>query len=122
MPNTRQALKRMRRDAKRRERNRYHLSRMRTYIRKFRERIQEGRVREAQEFFPEVVSVIYHTASKGVIHKNEASRRVSRLQNLLNKALKDAEGKGVSQEDEKEGVEESSGGNEEEDLKRDTGE
>lgn len=33
MPNTKQAEKRMRRDAKRRLRNRYHLSRMKTYIR-----------------------------------------------------------------------------------------
>ncbi len=108
MPNTRQALKRMRRDAKRRERNRYHLSRMRTYIRNFRRMVEEGKLEEAKEFLPEVVSVIYHTASKGVIHKNEASRRVSRLYELLNKALKEAEEKGVPKKQEEEKVEESS--------------
>lgn len=92
MANTKQAAKRARRDAKRRERNRYHLSRMRTYIKKFRTMISNGQLEEAKEFLPEVVRVIYHTASKGVIHKNEAARRVSRVQTLLNKALQEAQG------------------------------
>jgi small subunit ribosomal protein S20 len=59
MPNTKQAEKRMRRDAKRRLRNRYHLSRMKTYVRNF---------------------------------KNEASRRCSRVQKLLNQALAKVQG------------------------------
>ncbi|MEJ7554258.1 MAG: 30S ribosomal protein S20 [Aquificaceae bacterium] len=92
MPNTRQAKKRMRRDAKRRLRNRYHLSRMRTYIKKFRRMVEAGQLEEAKQFLPEVISIIYHTASKGVIHKNEASRRASRLTKLLNKALQKAQG------------------------------
>jgi len=92
MANTKQAVKRARRDAKRRERNRYHLSRMRTYIKKFKRMVQEGKLEEAKEFLPQVVSIIQHTASKGVIHKNEASRRVSRVQELLNKALAKSEG------------------------------
>lgn len=92
MPNTRQAEKRMRRDARRRLRNRYHLSRMRTYIKKFRKLVESGDLEGAKQFLPEVVSIIYHTASKGVIHKNEASRRVSRLYKLLNKALQKVQG------------------------------
>ncbi len=96
MPNTRQAAKRMRRDAKRRLRNRYHLSRMRTYIRKFRRMVESGNLEEAKKFLPEVVSIIQHTASKGVIHKREAARRVSRVTTLLNKALKAQESQGSS--------------------------
>ena len=92
MANTKQAIKRARRDAKRRERNRYHLSRMRTYIRNFRRMVSAGELEKAKEFLPEVVSVIQHTASKGVIHKREASRRVSRVTELLNKALAKSEG------------------------------
>jgi small subunit ribosomal protein S20 len=92
MPNTRQAKKRMRRDAKRRLRNRYHLSRMKTYIRNFKKLIEEGKLEEAKEYLPKVISVIQHTASKGVIHKNEASRRCSRVQKLLNQALAKAQG------------------------------
>ncbi len=92
MPNTRQAEKRMRRDAKRRIRNRYHLSKMKTYIRKFRRMVEAGQLEEAKQFLPEVISIIYHTASKGVIHKNEASRRASRVSLLLNKALQKFQG------------------------------
>jgi small subunit ribosomal protein S20 len=35
-----------------------------------------------------VVSIISHVASKGVIHKNEASRKISRLTRLFNKVMK----------------------------------
>ncbi len=87
MPNTRQAEKRMRRDAKRRVRNRYHLSRMRTYIKNLRKLVENKQLEEAMQFLPKVVSIIQHTAAKGVIHKNEASRRVSRVYKLVNKAL-----------------------------------
>ncbi|MCS7308277.1 MAG: 30S ribosomal protein S20 [Aquificaceae bacterium] len=93
MPNTKQAEKRMKRDAKRRVRNRYHLSRMKTYIKRFRKMIESGQLQQAEEFCPKVISIIYHTASKGVIHKNEASRRASRVSTLLNKALKKVQGK-----------------------------
>ncbi len=96
MANTRQAKKRVRRDARRRERNRYHLSRMRTYIKKFRKMVEEGKLEEAKNLLPEVISVIYHTASKGVIHKREASRRASRVTLLLNKALKKVEEQNLS--------------------------
>ncbi len=92
MANTKQAIKRVRRDARRRERNRYHLSRMRTYIKKFRRMVQEGKLEDAKKFLPQVVSIIQHTASKGVIHKREASRRVSRVYQLLNKALAQSQG------------------------------
>ncbi|HIC97814.1 MAG TPA: 30S ribosomal protein S20 [Aquificaceae bacterium] len=107
MANTKQAIKRLRRDRKRRERNRYHLSRMRTYVKKLRRMVQEGKVEEAKEFMPKVVSVIYHTASKGVIHKREASRRVSRLSHLLNKALEETKGQSLSKDNESREVGES---------------
>jgi small subunit ribosomal protein S20 len=92
MPNTKQAEKRMRRDAKRRLRNRYHLSRMKTYVRNFKKLIAQGKIEEAKEYLPKVISVIQHTASKGVIHKNEASRRCSRVQKLLNQTLAKVQG------------------------------
>ena len=92
MANTKQAEKRARRDARRREINRFHVSKMRTYIRKFRRMVESGDLESAKAFLPKVVSIINHTASKGAIHKNEASRRVSRVTQLLNKALKESQG------------------------------
>ncbi|RTZ61242.1 MAG: 30S ribosomal protein S20 [Gammaproteobacteria bacterium] len=88
MANTKSAKKAARQNIRRRLRNRYHLSRMRTYIKKFRRMVEEGRLEEAKQFLPEVQSIIMHTWSKGVITKREASRRVSRMYQLLNKALK----------------------------------
>ena len=87
MANTKSAKKAARQNIKRRLRNRYHLSRMRTYIKKFRKMVEEGRLEEAKQFLPEVQKIIMHTWSKGIITKQEASRRVSRVYNLLNKAL-----------------------------------
>ena len=87
MANTKSAKKAARQNIKRRLRNRYHLSRMRTYIKKFRKMVEEGRLEEAKQFLPEVQKIIMHTWSKGVITKREASRRVSRVYTLLNKAL-----------------------------------
>ncbi|MEN3033503.1 MAG: 30S ribosomal protein S20 [Aquificaceae bacterium] len=84
MANTRQSIKRARRDQRRKVRNRQHLSRMKTYIRNFRKLVLEGKLEDADKYLPQVVSVIQHTASKGVIHKNEASRRVSRIYKLFN--------------------------------------
>jgi small subunit ribosomal protein S20 len=49
MANTKQAKKRARRDAKRRLRNRYHLSRMRTYIRNLKKMIQAKKSKRARD-------------------------------------------------------------------------
>ena len=88
MANTKSAKKAARQSIKRRLRNRYHLSRMKTYIKKFRRMVEEGKLEEAKNFLPEVQKIIMHTWSKGVITKREASRRVSRVYEILNKALK----------------------------------
>ncbi len=88
MANTKSAKKAARQNVRRRLRNRYHLSRMRTFIKKFRRMVEEGKLEEAKQFLPTVQKIIMHTAAKGVITKQEASRRVSRLYTLLNKALK----------------------------------
>ena len=88
MANTKSAKKAARQNLRRRLRNRYHLSRMKTYIKKFRRMVEEGRLEEAKQFLPEVQKIIMHTWSKGVITKREASRRVSRVYEILNKALK----------------------------------
>jgi len=89
--NTKSAKKAARQSVKRRLRNRYHLSRMKTYIKKFRRMIEAGQLQEAEQFLPEVQKIILHTWSKGVIKKQEANRRISRVYQLLNKAKKAAQ-------------------------------
>ncbi len=79
MANTPQARKRVRQTAKRTEINAARKSRMRTFIRKVEEAIRTGDSAKAQEAFKAAQPEIMRGANKGVIHKNAAARKVSRL-------------------------------------------
>ncbi|MCD6156415.1 MAG: 30S ribosomal protein S20 [Candidatus Atribacteria bacterium] len=88
MPNTKSALKNLRKSERRRIRNKSIKSATKTYIKKFLNMLQNGNIEEAREFFlREVVKRIDMAASKGVFHKNKAARLKSRLYQKLNKAL-----------------------------------
>ena len=69
----------MRQDVTRKARNRWRLRTMRTALKDFREKLLHGSYSDAQTSFRECVKVIDKTAQKGVIHRNQASRRKSRL-------------------------------------------
>ncbi|HIC93785.1 MAG TPA: 30S ribosomal protein S20 [Anaerolineae bacterium] len=87
MAKTASAKKRIRSSAKRRERNRMFRSRARTFIKKARKLIAEGRIEEAKEAVRLAVSALDKAAEKGIIHKNAAARRKSRLMRMLNRAM-----------------------------------
>ena len=84
MANTASAIKRVRQEAKRRERNHAVKSRMRTYIKQANEAIAHGDQDQAAEAVRTAISEIDRAASKGVIHSNNASRNKSRLMMRLN--------------------------------------
>ncbi len=79
MANTQSAIKQMRQSQKNRIRNRSKLSKMRTAIRQFRAKTEEGNMEEAKAMLPSIYSVIDKTAQKGVIEKNTAARYKARL-------------------------------------------
>ena len=79
------ALKRLRQTKKRNTRNRHYKSMMRTQLKKFRQAAEEGDADTLNKMFSDTVSLIDKLSSKGVIHKNQASRRVSRLSALKKK-------------------------------------
>jgi len=85
MANHKSALKRNRQNEKRRLRNRNHKVRMRTFIRKFREAEAAGDVAGAGQHLATAVKLIDSTRSHGVIHRNTASRLISRLNKAYNK-------------------------------------
>jgi len=90
LANHKSAVKRARQSEERRQRNRARKSRMKTAIKALEEAI-DARDRElAAEKLNETISIIAKTASKGVIHRNTASRKISRLTRRVN-ALKAAE-------------------------------
>ena len=86
MANLKSAIKKTRTDEKKRMANKRIRSRMRTAIKKIRSLIIEGNLDEAKKSYPQVVSIIDKTVTKGIIHKNTASRYKSRI----SKAIKNA--------------------------------
>jgi small subunit ribosomal protein S20 len=77
--NHKSAEKRNRQRIKRRARNLLHLSTMRTFIKRLRKALATSDVEGAKAALPTAVTAITRAASKGVIHRNTASRYVSRL-------------------------------------------
>lgn len=86
MANTQSAIKEIRRSARRRRINQVHRSRARTYIKRARVLIAEGQLDEAELMAQKAVSALDKAAQKGVIHKNNASRRKARLMKRLRQA------------------------------------
>lgn len=77
------AQKRVRQNETARASNRWRLRTMRDAIKDFREQILHGSADKAEASFRAACKVIDRTAAKGVIHKNQASRRKSRLSATL---------------------------------------
>lgn len=79
MANTRSAKKAVRKTARRTEINKARRTRMRTEVRKVEEAIASGQKDAALKALAAAEPILARTAQKGVIHKNAASRKVSRL-------------------------------------------
>jgi len=79
MANTSSAKKATRKIAARTEVNKARRSRMRSFVRKFEEAVASGDKTAATEAFKAVEPEIMRAATKGIVHKNTASRKVSRL-------------------------------------------
>jgi small subunit ribosomal protein S20 len=88
MANHKSAIKRIRQSDKRRAYNRTWRSRARTYVKKARTAQQGNDFKAATAATREAVAELDKTASKGVIHKNNAARRKSRLMKALNASEK----------------------------------
>ncbi len=82
------ALKRVRQAEKRRLRNQSWKSRIKTFTKKVEKAIVEKDAEAAQTYLREAIRTISKAASKGVIHRNTASRKISRLMKKVNAAFK----------------------------------
>jgi len=80
MANHKSALKRIRQNAVRRERNAYYHKTARNAVRKLRAMTDK---KEAAEFFPKVSSMIDKLAKNNIIHKNKAANLKSGLANHI---------------------------------------
>ena len=79
MANTTSAKKAVRKIARRTAVNRSRRSKMRTFVRKVEEAIASGDASAAQTALASAEPIMMRAAQKGVVHKNTASRSVSRL-------------------------------------------
>jgi len=85
MANHKSAIKKYKRDEKKRLINKMNKTKMKNKIKKFKKEIEAGKMKEAKVMLPEVISIIDKSNTKGTIHKKTASRYKSRLTALLNK-------------------------------------
>lgn len=87
MPNIKSQEKRMRQAAKRRLRNRSRKSEIKTYIRKFEAALQRGDREESEFYLRKAVKALDKAAGDGIIHKNNAANRKSRIMRKFNRAF-----------------------------------
>jgi small subunit ribosomal protein S20 len=79
MANTSSAKKATRKIARRTDINKSRRSRVRNFVRKVEEALASGDKAAAQAAFTQAQPELMRAATKGVLHKNTASRKVSRL-------------------------------------------
>ena len=89
MPNKASAKKRLRQTIKKTTENKNRKTRIKTFVKKVEQAIVEGDQAAANEVFLAAQSEIMRGVTKGVVHKNTASRKISRLNSRV-KGLKQA--------------------------------
>jgi small subunit ribosomal protein S20 len=83
LANHKSAVKRNRQNIARNARNTHIRSTMRTFVKQVREAVADGNAEAAQAALSRAIPFIDKAATKGVIHKATASRKISRLTRLV---------------------------------------
>ncbi|MCI5714446.1 MAG: 30S ribosomal protein S20 [Firmicutes bacterium] len=86
MANIKSAKKRIKVIDRQKAENKFVKATIATYTKKFRALVEEGKFDEAEAKLKETISLIDSAESKGILHKNNASRKVGRLSYALAKA------------------------------------
>ncbi|EMD83899.1 30S ribosomal protein S20 [Pacificimonas flava] len=83
MANTPQARKRIRRNDRRADINGSRVSQIRTFVKKVEAAIASGDKKQAEDALKVAQPHLQRGASKGVLHKNTAARKLSRLSHRI---------------------------------------
>ena len=86
MPNIKSAKKRATQDEKRRVRNNARKSAIKTATKKVLVAVEDNNLVEAKELLKEVNAQLARAKGKGVLHRNTAARKMSRLAKQVAKA------------------------------------
>ena len=84
LANIKSQIKRNKTNEKARQRNKAVRSEVRSYVRVVRENIAAGNKEEAQQAYAVAARKLDKAVSKGVLHKNNAANRKSRLATQIN--------------------------------------
>jgi len=87
LANIRSAAKRARQNIKREMHNRQIKSMLKTSFRRFEESLKSGDPEDTRAKLQAAVRQIDKAAAKGILHKNNAARKKSRLSRLYNKTI-----------------------------------
>ena len=102
MANIKSAKKRILTNDRQRSENRYVKATISTFVKDFRKMLADGKFEEAQKKLISTISYIDSARSKGVIHKNNASRKIARLTSAYTQATANVEVKEVKKVEVKE--------------------
>ena len=83
MPITRSAKKALRQSIRRRARNLVYKNKMKRLIKEVRALVSQKKINEAKNLLPQVYKILDKAAKVGVIKKNTAARKKSRIAKLL---------------------------------------
>jgi len=83
MANHKSAKKRIKQTIKRTERNRFYRTRIKNITKAVREAVEAGDLEKAQAAFKIANKKLHSFVSKGILKKNTAARKVSRLNKLV---------------------------------------
>ena len=87
MPNTKSAIRRVKRTRTQASLNRIRKSKYRSAIRQMSTYLESGKIKEAKSFLPKFHSQLMKVAKTGIISKKTASRKISRITKKI-KSLK----------------------------------
>jgi small subunit ribosomal protein S20 len=83
MANIKSQIKRNRQNEARRQRNKSERSRLRTLTKRLTDAVEAGEVDAAQDAYHAAAQAYDKAAAKGIIHRNKASNKKSRLAKKL---------------------------------------
>ena len=88
MPNTKSAIRRVKRTRTQASFNRIRKSKYRSAIRQMSTYLESGKIKEAKSFLPKFHSQLMKVAKTGAISKKTASRKISRVTKKINNSKK----------------------------------
>jgi len=87
MPITKSAKKALRQSLRKRVRNLIYKTKTKDLIKKVKNLVSQNKIEEAKKILPQIYKILDKAAKVGVIKKNTASRKKSRISQLINKGL-----------------------------------